>query len=75
MTSLVTQDSKESTYNAGDLNSTPGLERSLGEGNGNLLQYSGLENSMDRAIKKEEFKKRFKEKNSCVSSVLAKLVY
>ena len=48
MTSLVTQDSKESTYSAGDLNSTPGLERSLGEGNGNLLQYSGLENSMDR---------------------------
>ena len=27
------------------------------------------------SIKKEEFKKRFKEKNSCVSSVLAKLVY
>ena len=28
----------------------PGLERSLGEGNGNLLCYSCLENSMDRRI-------------------------
>ena len=38
---------KESTCNAGDLGSTPGLGRSPGEGNGYLLQYSGLENSMD----------------------------
>ena len=37
---------KESTYNAGDLGSIPGLGRSLGEGNAYLLQYSGLENSM-----------------------------
>ena len=41
-------DSKESTCNAGDLSSTPGLERSLGEENGNPLQYSCLENSMGR---------------------------
>ena len=38
---------KESTCNVGDLGSLPGLGRSLGEGNGYLLQYSGLENSMD----------------------------
>ena len=41
-------DSKESTCNAGDPGSTPGSERSPGEGNGNPLQYSCLENSMDR---------------------------
>ena len=39
--------SKESACNAGDLCSTPGLGRFL-EGNGNLLQYPCLENSMDR---------------------------
>ena len=38
---------KESAYNAGDLGSFPGLERSPGEGNGNPLQYSCLENLMD----------------------------
>ena len=40
-------DGKESTCNVGDLDSIPGLGRSPGEGNGYLLQYSGLENSMD----------------------------
>ena len=39
--------SKESNSNVGDLCSIPGLGRSPGEGNGYLLQYSGLENSMD----------------------------
>ena len=39
---------KESAYNAGDLSSIPGLVRALGEGNGNPLQYSCLENPMDR---------------------------
>ena len=34
--------------NAGDLGSIPGLGRSSGEGNGSPLQYSCLENSMDR---------------------------
>ena len=34
--------------NAGGTGSTPELGRSPGEGNGNLLQYSCLENSMDR---------------------------
>ena len=38
---------KESACNAGDLSSIPGLGRSPGEGNGNPLQYFGLENSMD----------------------------
>ena len=40
--------SKESACNAGDPGSIPGSIRSPGEGNGNPLQYSGLENSMDR---------------------------
>ena len=39
---------KESACNAGDLGSIPGLGRSPGEGNGNPLQDSSLENSMDR---------------------------
>ena len=39
---------KESACNAGDLGSVPGLRRSPGEGNGNLLQYSCLEKPMDR---------------------------
>ena len=38
---------KESTCNAGDLGSIPGLGRYPGEGKGYPLQYSGLENSMD----------------------------
>ena len=38
---------KASTSNAGDLGSIPGLGRSPGEGNGNPLQYSCLENPMD----------------------------
>ena len=41
-------DSKESACNAGDSSSIPGLGRSPGEGNGNPLQYSGLENPKDR---------------------------
>ena len=41
-------DGKVSVYNAGDLGSIPGLGRSPGEGNGNLLQYYCLENPMDR---------------------------
>ena len=41
-------DSKESAYNSGDPNSISGSGTSPGEGNGYLLQYSCLENSMDR---------------------------
>ena len=38
---------KASACNAGDLGSIPGSGRSPGEGNGNPLQYSCLENPMD----------------------------
>ena len=41
-------DDEESTCSAGDLASTPGSGRSPGGGRGNPLQYSCLENSMDR---------------------------
>ena len=41
---------KESACNKGDLGSIPGLGRSLGEGKGDPLQYSGLENSMDCTV-------------------------
>ena len=39
---------KESTHNAGDLGSIPGLGRSPGGGRGNSLQYSCLKNPMDK---------------------------
>ena len=39
---------KVSASNAGDLGLIPGLGRPPGEGNGNPLQYSCLENPMDR---------------------------
>ena len=41
-------DGEESACNAGELGSFPGLGRSAREGNGNPLQYSCLENPMDR---------------------------
>ena len=47
LTSLA-QTVKASAYNVGDPGSIPGLGRSPGEGNGNPLQYSCLENPMDR---------------------------
>ena len=40
-------DGKASARDVGDLGSIPGLERSPGEGNGNPLQCSCLENPMD----------------------------
>ena len=46
--SLAAQTVKKSVCNAGDSGSVPGLGRSPGEGNGYPLQYSCLENSMDR---------------------------
>ena len=48
MLSLVAQLVKKSAGNAGDPGSISGSGRSPGEGNGNSLQYSGLENPMDR---------------------------
>ena len=44
-------DGEESTCNAGYLGSIPGSGRSPGEGNDNLLQYSCLENPMDRGAR------------------------
>ena len=41
-------DGEESACNAGDPGLIPGLGRSPGEGNGYPIQYSQLENSMDR---------------------------
>ena len=41
---------KESACSAEDLDLIPGLGRSPGEGNGYLLQYSGLENSRDSMV-------------------------
>ena len=41
-------DGKESAHNSRDQGSNPRLGRSPGEGNGNPLQYSCLENSVDR---------------------------
>ena len=43
-------DGKESACNAGDLGSIPGLGRSPEGGHGNPLQYSCLENHMDRGV-------------------------
>ena len=57
MTSLKTledfpggSDSKVSACNVGDPGSIPGLGRSPGEENGNPLQYSCLENPLDRGV-------------------------
>ena len=53
VTTVIVQDfpdssvGKESTCNAGDLGFIPGLGRSPGEGNGNPVYYSCLENPMD----------------------------
>ena len=41
-------DGKESAFNAEDMDSIPGTGKSPGEGNGYPLQYSCLENPMDR---------------------------
>ena len=50
MSFLRGSDSKESACNAGNLGLIPRLGRSPGEGNGNPLQYSCLENSTDRGV-------------------------
>ena len=43
----MAQTVEASAYNVGDLESIPGSGTSSGEGNGNPLQYSCLENPMD----------------------------
>ena len=45
---LVVKNPSASAGDIRDTGSIPGLGRSLGEGNGNLLQYSCLENLMDK---------------------------
>ena len=47
MSFLCGSDGKESACNVGDPGSIPGSGRSPGEGSGNPLQYSCLENPMD----------------------------
>ena len=47
-------DSKESAHNVKEESSMPGLGWSPGEGNGNPLQYSCLENSVDRGARRKE---------------------
>ena len=47
-------DGKESACNTGDPGSIPGSGRSLGEGNGNPLQYSCWKNPMERTLKKKK---------------------
>ena len=46
----IGSDGKESTCNAGNLGSIPGLGRSLGEGNGNPLQYSCLGHPLTKEL-------------------------
>ena len=47
LVSIADSDGKASAYNAGDPGLTPGSGRPSGEGNGNPLQHSCLENPMD----------------------------
>ena len=51
-------DGKESACNVGDLGSIPGSRRSPGEGNGNPLQYSCLENTVDQGFCIEDRRSR-----------------
>ena len=48
MFGLCGADGKDSSFSAGDMGSVPGLGGSPGGGHGNALQYSCLENPMDR---------------------------
>ena len=56
--------SKESACNAGYSGSIPGLGRSSGEGSGNPLQYSYLENPMDRGAWQATQPKGFQESDT-----------
>ena len=58
-------DGKASAYSAGDLGSIPGWGRSLGEGNGNPLQYSC---STPPPLKKRELKEILLEKEMAIHS-------
>ena len=71
-------DRKESVCSAGDPGLVPGLGRSPGEENGNSLQYSCLESSMERGTGysprgcKEKFKEGLNSIIICMSSGLTK---
>ena len=54
-------DGKECACNAGDLRLIPGSEKSPGEGKGNPLQYSCLENSKDRGARQATVNESAKE--------------
>ena len=58
-------DGKESTCNEGDLGSIPGSGRSPGEGNGNPLQYSCLENPMDGGASRTPIHELAKSQTLC----------
>ena len=64
-------DGKESACNAGDSGSIPGSGRAPGEGNGNPLQYSCLENPMDRGAWQANFNHEVK----CSRTVLPNRTY
>ena len=76
---MVAQTIKESACNAGDLGSIPGSGRSPGEGNGNPLQYSCLENSMDRGAQRTTVhgvtKSQTGLSNTLTFNVIFKLLY
>ena len=59
---------QECTYNTGDLDLIPGLGRSPGEGNGNPLQYSCLENPMDRRAWHKESDMTEVTKHTCTQA-------
>ena len=59
--------------NAGDPSSSPGLGRSPGEGNGNPLQYSCLENPMDRGACQAHSPRDHKELNMTERLTLSNL--
>ena len=69
---------KESACNAGNPGSIPELGRSPGEGKGNTLQYSYLENSMDRGVAKNwttntlTWQKSTEEEMSIMSQIAVK---
>ena len=56
--------SKESTCNAEDTGLIPGSERSPGGGNGNPIQYSCLENPMDRGAQQNTVHRVAKESDT-----------
>ena len=61
-------DCKEFARNAGDLGLIPGLGRSLGEENGNSLQYFCLENSTDKSLRLVGYRPWYWEK-ICTSGI------